>query len=181
MNKYTVAELSNILGVTETAVRKKLKRGVYQTVEETIDGRLVTIIMLNDDELKEHIESSKRIKQKLQLLPEPTENVQATISTSNNNKNDSDKLLEFMERYAKRFDNFSERLENVYKEKEDVSKKLYLLEDKSKDLDFYKENYFKIQYERDNLQQKVDELTKRNNELEEQLKMKSSFFGMFKK
>lgn len=137
MKKFKISELADILGISYVAVKKKIKpdennpdiiryKNRYTVINETVKGRDVAFILLDDADLENEIKESNVNK----TVYSTKENV---IKTDNktveyidvepekqNIKNDN--LLEFTERYINRF-------ETLYKELNEKDKRLVLLED----------------------------------------------------
>lgn len=138
MNKYKVSELAEILGVSEPAIRKKLKRGVYNTVEETINNRKVTLIKLDDNELSEMIEQAK-VNKTIHSTVEPTYTNRTENVTNQINQADIlEKIIELSERY-------NNNMQNVYEKHSEqiahLNSQVLLLEDseKRKDNEYLKQ------------------------------------------
>ena len=145
--KYSIAQLAGILGVTEPAVRKKIKlngnvkryKNRFEVVEEEINGRPTTLILLDDEELQSEISASKMNKNKFssnsnveETYTEDIENVDyidVTPEKPTAQQNSLNAIFEFTERYITRSENVYERL---IEEKENNIKYLELL-DKNKE------------------------------------------------
>lgn len=126
--KYSVSQLASILDVSEAAVRKKIKpngkvkryKKRFEVIEEEVDGKNLTLILLDDDELQAEISASKINKNKFSqkdnvdyTFTEDTENVDyidVTPEKPTPQQNSLNAIYEFTERYIQRSENVYERL-----------------------------------------------------------------------
>lgn len=126
--KYSVSQLASILDVSEAAVRKKIKpngkvkryKKRFEVIEEEVDGKNLTLILLDDDELQAEISASKINKNKFsqrdnvsETYAEDTENVDyidVTPEKPTPQQNSLNAIYEFTERYIQRSENVYERL-----------------------------------------------------------------------
>ena len=53
MVKYRVSELARLLGVSDVAVRKRIKHGEFKTIQETFNNRKITFVCLNEKQVKD--------------------------------------------------------------------------------------------------------------------------------
>ena len=165
VKKYTVQELSSILNLSDTAIRKQIKKGRFQTCSEQVGSRSVTKVILSDNELNQLIQDYSKNKvpnQVLNQFDEPEKKFSEVHQTSsfddeNGNKAqiDSNKMIEFVEVYTN-------KLENLYKQLNEKDKQIYLLEDIE---NRQKKEYFEIKA-------KLKELEEENKALKTKLDKK---------
>lgn len=133
--KYSIQELADILGISAAAVRKKITtdennpqmkryKKRYEVVSEEVDGRLITLICLNNIELEEEKRVSKinKIKYTSENTLQETlhegiyeaEYVENTSEYSESMKNSGqlsmNDFMEFTERYNNRLETYLERI-----------------------------------------------------------------------
>lgn len=137
MKKFKISELADILGISYVAVKKKIKpdennpdiiryKNRYTVINETVKGREVAFILLDDADLENEINEANVNKTVYSTKENVTETDYKTVDyidiepEKQNIKNDN--LLEFTERYINRF-------ETLYKELNEKDKRLILLED----------------------------------------------------
>lgn len=139
--KYSVKELSMLLGCSVTAVQKKIFVDVnnpsikrykkrYEVVIE--DGK--SVILLSDSELEEEKRLSKGFNNVQTNVGETSENVidvDYTAETAQIKENSIDKILEFTERYMERFEQLQKGYYNLLTEKEHQVKLLTDSENKT--------------------------------------------------
>jgi chromosome segregation ATPase len=179
MKRYTASELSNILGISETAVRKKLKRGDFNTVEETIQNRNVTVIMLDDPQLADLINKTKHNKQGFQPVSNPVNDVFINQEYNHNKGLGQTELLEFVDRYTERLDTYTEQLVSLTGQASAAKERLLMLEDKTltqeQDAKFYKDKYFELEHTKQQLVTGYDEtvrnLNKNNQQIQQELNL----------
>lgn len=124
-NKYSVKELSNILGCSVTAVSKKLKvdpknpnNKLYRDEFETVVENNITYILLSDEDLEAEKSRSRGFnKRNKQVEP---------VIIENENKADllEEKLYNFTKNYLNDFATLQQRYQQQLNEKD---KQLYLL------------------------------------------------------
>jgi len=132
VKKYTVQELSSILNLSDTAIRKQIKKGKFETSSELVGSRFVTKVILSDNELNQLIHDYSKNKVPNQVLSQFDEperkfsEVYQTCSIDDDKRNtlsiDDNKMIEFIETYTS-------KLENLYKQLNEKDKQIYLLED----------------------------------------------------
>lgn len=137
MKKFKISELADILGISYVAVKKKIKpdennpdiiryKNRYTVINETVKGRDVAFILLDDADLENEIKESNVNKTVYSTKGNVIKTDNKTVEyidvepEKQNIKNDN--LLEFTERYINRF-------ETLYKELNEKDKRLVLLED----------------------------------------------------
>ena len=155
MKRYKIVELASILGLTETAIRKKVKRGDFPTVQEVEQNRSVTKILLSDEQLKTLIEQTNHNKTVYSTIKETFAEDSETVINPNYqviNDNNIDKIMEFTERYI-------DRLESVYKTLSEKDSQIKLIEDSES----------RTKREFNELSARVKQLEKENQELKQQL------------
>ncbi len=144
--KYSIKELSSILGCSVTAVQKKISvdennpnlkryRNRYEVVID--DGK--SVILLTDEELEQEKRLSKGFKNVSKNVDETSENVIDVDYTHENtiNKDDTiDKVLKFTESYIERYETLQKSYYNLLNEKDNQLKLLTDSEHKTKD-EFY--------------------------------------------
>lgn len=158
MKRYKIVELASILGLTETAIRKKVKRGDFPTVQEVEQNRSVTKILLSDEQLKTLIEQTNHNKTVYSTIKETFAEDSETVINPNYqviNDNNIDKIMEFTERYI-------DRLESVYKTLSEKDSQIKLIEDSES----------RTKREFNELSARVKQLEKENQELKQQLNKK---------
>jgi len=148
--KYSISQLSELFGVSEPAIRKKISldngtkryRKRYEVVEELIGNKSTMFIMLDDTELDAEIYISKKNKNKFGLkqnvdstldnVEETPENVIYVEETPEIQQIDDfsqNDLLGFTKRYIEKVDNLYETLHITNKELLEKDKQIYMLED----------------------------------------------------
>jgi len=162
MKRYKIVELAGILGLTETAIRKKVKRGDFETVQEIEQNRSVTKILLSEEQLKTLIKQTNHNKIVYSTVKETfTEDSENVISADYQaaNENNLDKIMQFTERYI-------DRLESVYKTLSHKDSQIKLIEDSESRT---KHEYNKLTAQVTELLEKVKKLELENNELKQKL------------
>ena len=122
-NKYTIKELSLILGCSVTAVSKKIKADadnpdvkLYRNEFETIVENNVTYILLSDEDLELEKSRSKGFNKNSAV-----EYVNTTVEQT---PTFDDRLLNFTEQYMR---NFEELQHKHFEELQEKDRKLFLL------------------------------------------------------
>lgn len=82
MRKYKVSELASILGITEQAIRSKIKRNILPSIEESVGNRLITLIPLDDFDLDELVSQTNRNKNIYSTVGSTIERTANNISQS---------------------------------------------------------------------------------------------------
>lgn len=112
--EYRVSHLANILGISEVALRKKVNRGDFKTTAGKINNRLVTLILLEDNELQE-----------LKNKTEVNKNVYSAVSKDDKHSKTfagaadfaSETLMKFMDKHTEELQlvttNFATKLEEL--------------------------------------------------------------------
>lgn len=129
--KYSIKELSNILGCSVTAVQKKIKtdsdngdrkryKNRYEVV--TIDGKM--FILLNDDELENEKRLSKGFNNVNTTSAKPIENDTIVDIAPSHDTAEKDELYNFTERYIERFET---TFKGFYQELRERDKQVLLL------------------------------------------------------
>ena len=178
MKKYKVVELANILGISEQAIRSKVKRNILPSVEENIDNRVVTLIPLDNDQLNNLISRTNRNKNIYPLNNTIVSQQEQNIVVSEKNNIEPEKQsIDFNSvlEYMKQKDQQLEKVYSILLEKEHnigaKEKQIFLLEDSES----------RTKREFAELSAKVKQLEKENQELKNQINKKSGFLGLFKK
>lgn len=132
MRKYKVSELSHILGISEQAIRSKVKRNILPSVEETIDNRSITFVPLDDYQLNELINKTNKNKNIYPTINATIEQQEENIIEPVNPINPAinfDNVIDYLKQK-------DQQLENIYSilmEKErnigERDKQIFLLED----------------------------------------------------
>ena len=137
MKKFKISELADILGISYVAVKKKIKpdennpdiiryKNRYTVINETVKGRDVAFILLDDADLENEINEANVNKTVYSTKENVTETDNKTveyvdvepIKAENNQQN----IFEFTERYIN-------KVETLYKELNEKDKRLLMLED----------------------------------------------------
>lgn len=169
--KYSVKELSTILGCSVTAVQKKIYtdennpnikryRNRYDVVSD--DGK--SVILLTDEELEQEKRLSKGFKNVQQNANESFKNVGETsenvidvdYTSENTAKNDYviDKILEFTNGYIERYETLQKQYYNLLTEKDNQVKLLTDSEQKTQ------KEYYEISAKCKTLEEKNKILTR---------------------
>lgn len=137
MKKFKISELADILGISYVAVKKKIKpdennpdiiryKNRYTVINETVKGRDVAFILLDDADLENEIKEANVNKTVYSTKENVTETDNKTVEyidiEPETNTKTKDNIFEFTERYINRF-------ETLYKELNEKDKRLVLLED----------------------------------------------------
>jgi hypothetical protein len=160
LKKYTVKELTAIFNTVDNVTRKKIVKHGLQTGEESVNGRLMTVVFISDNKLNEiihEIENNKNTQKAVNAQSDTS--IQPIENKSKNNDITLNDVFLF-------FDKHTDRLETAYKAINEAEKKVYLLEDKTKsyedDLNFYKDEYFKFKYENEKISKEILTLSVEN-------------------
>ena len=170
--KYKIAELANILGVSEPAVRKKVtsdgleKR--YKKLYEVIVEDDTMFILLDDIELEKEKELAFKNKNKFSSkdsVREPytqtVENVdyiEVTPEIQQNNEFSQNHFVEFTKRYIDRLENLYSTLDEIRRDTVEKDKQILLLEDfKNRD----KQDIIELQANNKTLSEKLEAQKKR--------------------
>lgn len=147
MNKYTINELTSILGISRTAVNRKIEKYKFDTVQEYVNGVSNKLVILTDEQLE-------ALKQ--EALKNKGVNTVSQHSYETKLNNDTSENIENTENQTKLFETMLTQLQHyadtaITAERE----KTRLLEDKSsqdaQSAEFYKNKVFELtqEYNRD--------------------------------
>ena len=139
MNKkeYRIADLSAILGISEVAIRKKVKDGLYkqryEVVTKLFNNKQTAFILLSDVELEEEkrIASANKNKfygQKVEHNVEDNDFIEVEPEKEQFNNNFQDDFKEFTKLYLSKIDNLYQSLYTTQQETLQKDKQIYLLE-----------------------------------------------------
>lgn len=139
MNKkeYRIADLSVILGISEVAIRKKVKDGLYkqryEVVTKLFNNKQTAFILLSDVELEEEkkIASANKNKfygQKVEHNVEDNDFIEVEPEKEQFNNNSQDDFKEFTKLYLSKIDNLYQSLYTTQQETLQKDKQIYLLE-----------------------------------------------------
>lgn len=185
--KYTVNQLEELINLSHTKIRERIKQGRLRSVEETINNRKTTVVLFTNDEFQTLVDE-KGLRKVEATENKSLSNMEETFSKQpepNHNNNElAFKVIELSQLFTKELKEYNDRLINS-------ESKVLLLTDKSKDLEFYKVECIKYQQENNKLLLMIENITKQNEEKIEllqnqinllqsenqQLKQKS-FFGL---
>lgn len=145
--KYSISELSELLGITIQAVWKKVKRFSLTMVKEVVNNRLTTLVILNEED-KIKLFSSLQVNQLSEPVQQPVYNeVKQQFNEPVNqqfNNQDYKEILQRVEQLALK------------------AGKYELLEDKSKelkdDVKYWQDKYFEVARENERLKARVEQL-----------------------
>lgn len=181
MNKYNIKELSEILDITYSAARRKIKRAGHKTVQETVNGRSVTYVILSDQKLSELVEQTRINKTKHNPYDDQSLTVQDTViipeKIGYERALEESSYLTVIDRMNDRIDDYVEKLENLYELRLKSESEVKLLEDKTKsyesllkqkeeDVELYQNKYFELQYKLEKLQEESQKKEQQINELQ---------------
>lgn len=136
-NKYKISELANILGVSEVAIRKKIKdkryRQRYEVVTETVNSKQVSFILLDNAELEEEKQlafqnKNKFSQQNVYNNVEETDYIDVMPEKSEEETLSENQYITFTKLYIDKIDNLYETLHETQKETLEKDKQIYLLE-----------------------------------------------------
>lgn len=147
MNKYTINELTSILGISRTAVNRKIEKYKFDTVQEYVNGVSNKLVILTAEQLE-------ALKQ--EALKNKGVNTVSQHSYETKLNNDTSENIENTENQTKLFETMLTQLQHyadtaITAERE----KTRLLEDKSsqdaQSAEFYKNKVFELtqEYNRD--------------------------------
>lgn len=129
MKQYKISELASILGISEQAVRSKVKRNILPSVEETIDNRTITFVPLENDELNTLIEKTRKNKNiyptQIPTLGQPEEN----IAQPEKQSIDLGMVIDYLKQKDQQIENIYSILLDKERNIGEKDKQIYLLED----------------------------------------------------
>lgn len=139
MNKkeYRIADLSAILGISEVAIRKKVKDGLYkqryEVVTKLFNNKQTAFILLSDVELEEEkriafANKNKFYGQKVEHNVEDNDFIEVEPEKEQFNNNSQDDFKEFTKLYLSKIDNLYQSLYTTQQETLQKDKQIYLLE-----------------------------------------------------
>jgi len=185
--KYTVNQLEEMINLSHTKIRERIKQGRLRSVEEMINNRKTTVVLFTAEEFQALVNEKglrkvEATENKSIVNLEKTFNKQPEINNSNTEL--AFKVVELSQLFTKELKEYNDRLINS------ESKRL-LLEDKSKDTEFYKGECSRFQRENDKLLITIENITKENEaktallqsqidllQAENQQLKQKSFFGL---
>lgn len=160
--KYSIKELSTILGCSITAVQKKIIADENNPVLRRYKKRFDVVIedgksfiLLDDEELEEEKRLSKGFKNVSKNVNEMSENVidvEYTTETHINKDDTIDKVLKFTESYIERYETLQKEFYNLLFEKDNQIKLLTDSESKTQ------KEYIQISMKCKELEAKCSEL-----------------------
>lgn len=143
MNKYTINQLTDILGVSRTAVNRKIEKYKFDTVQEYVNGVLNKLIILTDEQieaLKKEVEHNKGVNTVTQHSHETKLN-----NDTSENIESSEKNIKLFETMLTQVQHYADTAINAEREK------TRLLEDKSSkdasNAEYYKNKVFELTQE----------------------------------
>jgi len=175
VEKYTVSELAEKLGVSTTAVYKKVDKKQLETVKEKVGSRELTYIILNKLDLERLIEETSLNKEAnrvgyKQFNEQPETEIKKPITVENQSQ-----YLELTKQVIQLTQNLSNQFENYSKQMVEYAEKagqVYLLTDnlnqEKLEAENYKNEYFKLKYENEGLTIRYNELLLQIENLKEQ-------------
>lgn len=163
MNKkeYRIADLSAILGISEVAIRKKVKEGLYkqryEVVTKLFNNKQTAFILLSDVELEEEkrIASANKNKfygQKVEHNVEDNEIIEVEPENIQSETISENSYITFTKLYIDKLDNVYQTVIEGNKQLAEKDKQIYLLEDLSKR---EKQDMFELQATNKTLSMKV--------------------------
>ena len=163
MNKkeYRIADLSVILGISEVAIRKKVKDGLYkqryEVVTKLFNNKQTAFILLSDVELEEEkrIASANKNKfygQKVEHNVEDNEIIEVEPENIQSETISENSYITFTKLYIDKLDNVYQTVIEGNKQLAEKDKQIYLLEDLSKR---EKQDMFELQAANKTLSMKV--------------------------
>ena len=163
MNKkeYRIADLSVILGISEVAIRKKVKDGLYkqryEVVTKLFNNKQTAFILLSDVELEEEkrIASANKNKfygQKVEHNVEDNDFIEVEPENIQSETISENSYITFTKLYIDKLDNVYQTVIEGNKQLAEKDKQIYLLEDLSKR---EKQDMFELQATNKTLSMKV--------------------------
>lgn len=172
--KYSVSELSQELGVSVNTVWKKIKKRGLSTTKDTVNNRVITFILLTDDEYQELISERDQINQVMKGDYNPNYEDFETIHEGVKvvqPQHDYVALVERIMDYSKEMNNqVKDYIERVI----EAEKQVKLLEDSENRKE---QEYYRLIAENKELKTKVEELEKKVLEYESRWWNKGLFKG----
>lgn len=158
VEKYTVSELAEILGVSTTAIYKKLDKKQLESVKERVGTRELTYILLNKNDLNKLVLETNCNKEITRVgFKQYNEPIETSINQPYNAQNQSD-YIDLTKQVIQLTQNISNQFENYSKQMVEYAEKagqVYLLTDnlnqEKKESETYKTEYFKYKIENENL------------------------------
>lgn len=196
MNRFTISEFAEELGISIPATNKKVKKLINQIQEQSLelthnDFKLETeiinnyptgIVYCNDKALGYVKANTKSIKN---LMSNNLENEVINQSYKVKNPSLQQNVTNLQDDFLKGLINELIESKNQVNNYAFEAGKVYYLTDNlsqsKQDAEHWKNEYFKVEYQNKELQNKVNNLEKEVNKLKEQLEKKTSFLGIFRK
>ena len=105
MNKYTINQLTQILGISRTAVNRKIEKYKFDTVQDYVNGVLNKLVILTDeqiDALKKEVENNKSVNTVSQHSYETklNNNTPETLENQSNTNGMFETMLTQLRHYA---------------------------------------------------------------------------------
>ncbi|MDD3150167.1 MAG: hypothetical protein PHV68_04970 [Candidatus Gastranaerophilales bacterium] len=171
-HKYQINELVEILGITRTAINRKISKYSFNTVHEYINGRKLKLIVLSSEELEALKHEVGVIKQKNTV----SSNIHDTFLNKTPNIDTYDELPKSVVNSEKLIEQVINLSETVQKQSNTVQqyvdriinaeKQVYLLEN----LENKNQNeYLRIEAQNKQLRAKNEDLIKENAKLKEEI------------
>jgi excisionase family DNA binding protein len=158
VEKYTVSELAEILGVSTTAIYKKLDKKQLEAVKERVGTRELTYILLNKNDLNRLVSETNSNKEITRVgFKQYNEPMETGTNHHYNPTNQSD-YIDLTKQVIQLTQNLSNQFENYSKQMVEYAEKagqVYLLTDnlnqEKQETETYKTEYFKYKLENENL------------------------------
>lgn len=172
--KYTVSELSQELGVSVNTVWKKIKKRGLSTTKDTVNNRVITFVLLADDEYQDLISERDQINQVMKGDYNPNyedfETIHEGVKVAQP-QHDYVALVERIMDYSKEMNNqVKDYIERVI----EAEKQVKLLEDSENRKE---QEYYRLIAENKELKTRVEELEKKVLEYESRWWNKGLFKG----
>ena len=159
VEKFTISELSDKLGISTTAIYKKVEKQQLKTIKEKVGSREITFILLEDNQIENLINETNQNKLGFKTVKEG-------YKTIENQSDIALKVIELTEKLSNQFETYSKQLVEYAEQAGQVKLLTDNLSQEKKDSEFYKEEYFKLKYENEKLTNLNNDLSSNNQDTE---------------
>lgn len=166
--KYSISQLVSLLGISRTAVNRKIKKYSFDTVQEYVNGRPMKLVCVKDEELEALLEEVKHTKggastvssdakkldnTVLNELPPYEEKPEKAQPVNNSGEELVKKVLDQNEKILEQLQHYVDRVVTA-------ESQLKLIETSEKNKE---DEYLKIKAENEHLKAKLAEQEKKQN------------------
>jgi len=166
MPEYTINELTGILGLSRTAVNRKIGKYKFETGQKYVDGVSCKVITISDEELgllKKEVEKWRGVNTVTRHSYDTNLNNTNSQIESNGTSLTNDDIMEMIGTIKEFANKAIDKAESQTKLLTDQS------QSKENDVKYYQDEYFKLKStSADELSKKADELSKKTAEFTEE-------------